>query len=62
VGSDTHDPSDAGAGIAELLTALQPLGLQRISYYERRRRIDVALDTLALPGAPATLTEGLERP
>lgn len=62
VGSDTHDPSDAGCGIAELLTALRPLGLKRISYYERRRRIDVALDSLPLLGTPATLTEGLERP
>lgn len=62
VGSDAHDPSDAGSGIAELLMALRPLGLKGISYYERRRRVDVALDSLALPGTPATLTEGLERP
>ncbi|AWE72997.1 polymerase and histidinol phosphatase family domain protein [Pseudomonas aeruginosa] len=38
------------------------MGLKRISYYERRRRIDVALDSLPLLGTPATLTEGLERP
>lgn len=57
VGSDAHDPSDAGAGIAELLEALRPLGLRNISYYEKRRRIDVALDSLALPG-----TAGLKRP
>ena len=62
IGSDTHDPSDAGAGIAELLEALRPLGLKSISYYERRRRIDVSLDSLTLPGTPATLTAGLERP
>lgn len=62
VGSDAHEPSDAGGGITELLAALRPLGLNSISYYERRRRIDVALDSLALPGIPAALAEGLERP
>lgn len=62
IGSDAHDPRDAGAGLAEMLAALRPLGLQRISYYERRRRIDVALDSLALPGVPVTLIEGLVRP
>lgn len=49
VGSDAHDPRDAGGGIRELLHALQPLGLQRISYYQRRRRIDVSLgDAMAI--------------
>ena len=62
VGSDAHDPSDAGAGIAELLETLRPLGLESISYYEKRRRIDVALDSLTLPGTLATLTAGLEGP
>lgn len=62
IGSDAHDPRDAGAGIADMLAALQPLGLQRISYFERRRRIDVALDTLVSPGAPITLKQGLVRP
>ena len=62
IGSDAHAPRDAGAGISELLEALRPVGLKSISYYERRRRIDVALDSLALPGTPATLTAGLERP
>lgn len=62
IGSDAHDPRDAGAGIADMLTALQPLGLQRISYFERRRRIDVALDTLISPGAPTTLKQGLVLP
>ena len=61
IGSDAHDPRDAGAGIADMLAALQPLGLQRISYFERRRRIDVALDTLVSPGAPITLKQGLLR-
>ena len=30
IGSDAHDPCDAGAGIAELLEALRPLGLKRL--------------------------------
>jgi histidinol-phosphatase (PHP family) len=55
IGSDAHDPRDAGAGIADMLAALRPLGLQRISYYERRRRIDVALDTLVSPSASITV-------
>lgn len=62
VWSDAHDPSDAGAGIAELLETLRPLGLKSISYYEKRRRIDVALDSLTLPGTLAILTAGLEGP
>lgn len=49
VGSDAHDPRDAGAGIADMLTALRPLGLQRISYYEKRQRVDVSLDNLIYP-------------
>lgn len=53
VGSDTHDPRDAGAGIGEMLATLKPLGLQTISYYERRRRIDVPVNTL-LCSVPAT--------
>lgn len=48
VGSDAHAPEDAGAGIAELLGALRPLGLEKISYYEKHRRIDVPLDSLNL--------------
>lgn len=62
IGSDTHNPSDAGAGIPELIEALRPLGLNSISYYERRRRIDVALDGLKLPGTSKTLIAGIERP
>jgi histidinol-phosphatase (PHP family) len=59
IGSDAHNPSDAGAGIVELLATLRPLGLRRISYYERRRRVDVALDSLALPSSPAILIDGI---
>lgn len=51
VGSDAHDPNDAGAGIAELLDELQPLGLQNISYYERRKKINVPLGGLLPTGA-----------
>lgn len=43
IGSDTHDPRDAGAGIRTLIDQLQPLGLSQISYYEKRRRIDMPL-------------------
>ncbi|ASF46365.1 histidinol-phosphatase [Methylovulum psychrotolerans] len=53
IGSDAHNPRDAGAGIADMLATLRPQGLlQRISYYEQRRRIDVALDTLVSPSNP----------
>lgn len=45
MGSDAHDPCDVGAGIPIMLQTLQPYGLQRISYYENRRRIDVSIDT-----------------
>ena len=62
IGSDAHDPRDAGAGIAELIAALRPQGLQRVSYYQRRQRIDVDLDTQTLSNAPVTLTQGLEKP
>lgn len=54
IGSDTHAPEDAGAGVAELMRELQPLGLGRISYYQGRRRIDVDIDTL-LPNDTFTI-------
>ncbi len=57
IGSDAHGPRDAGAGITDMLSVLRPLGLQRISYYERRRRIDVALDTLVLPKSTVATQE-----
>ncbi|WP_348687873.1 histidinol-phosphatase [Aeromonas bestiarum] len=53
IGSDTHDPRDAGAGIAELMHALHPLGLQRLSYFRQRQRTDIELDVLL----PATTPE-----
>ena len=59
VGSDAHDPRDAGAGISELLETLQPLGLHTLCYYERRRRVDVPLGTLA---ATMNATHGLIQP
>ena len=59
VGSAAHNPSDAGAGIEELLVALRPLGLKNISYYEQRRRIEVALESLVLPYAPVSLQKNL---
>ncbi|MFY3772332.1 histidinol-phosphatase [Providencia manganoxydans] len=54
IGSDTHDPRYAGAGIAELLAVLRPLGLQSISYYQQRQRIDVLLDDLQFHTVPAS--------
>lgn len=54
IGSDAHDPRDAGAGIAELVGALRPLGLQSISYYQQRQRIDVLLDDLQFHTVPAS--------
>lgn len=62
IGSDAHEPSDAGAGIAELLTALRPVGLRRISYYEQRRRVDIDLENPVLTGVPVVLPEGFIRP
>ncbi|MCU1730113.1 MULTISPECIES: histidinol-phosphatase [unclassified Pseudomonas] len=58
VGSDTHDPRDAGAGIGEMLGQLQPLGLRSISYYEARRRVDVPLDLLASTAGAESLING----
>lgn len=46
IGSDTHAPEDAGAGVLELMTTLRPLGLERVSYYRNRKRIDVHIDNL----------------
>lgn len=62
IGSDTHDPRDAGAGIAELLSALQPLGLERISYFRQRQRIDVPVCELQRPRVHPTFEEGVLRP
>lgn len=61
IGSDTHAPEDAGAGVAELMRTLQPLGLERISYYRGRRRIDVGLDTLLPRERSAILSQGTVR-
>ena len=44
IGSDAHDPLEAGAGIRTLVDELQPLGLERICYFEGRRRIEMPLD------------------
>lgn len=54
IGSDAHDPRDAGTGIAELIEALMPLGLQSISYYQQRQRIDVLLDDLQFHTVPVS--------
>jgi len=46
IGSDAHAPEDVGSGIDVMLRGLKPLGLQTISYFERRQRIDVPLSAL----------------
>lgn len=61
IGSDTHAPEDAGAGVAELMSELRPLGLGRISYYQGRRRIDVDIDTLLPKGTSTILKQGTAR-
>lgn len=49
IGSDAHELCDAGAGIAELMPELHRLGLQRLSYFRKRQRIDITLNSLLLP-------------
>lgn len=61
IGSDTHAPEDAGAGVAELMRELRPLGLGRISYYKGRRRIDVDIDILMPGGKSNMLKQGSAR-
>lgn len=46
IGSDAHAPADVGAGIDAMLQDLQPLGLETVSYFDRRQRIDVPLHEL----------------
>ncbi|MBL4835023.1 MAG: histidinol-phosphatase [Pseudomonas sp.] len=57
IGSDTHAPEDAGAGVAELMSALKPLGLSRISYYKDRKRVDVDIDALLPAGTNVSLNQ-----
>lgn len=59
LGSDTHDPRDAGAGIAELIHVLHPLGLKQLSYFKQRNRIDVALEDLLAPSTSKEKKGGL---
>lgn len=42
IGSDAHNPADVGEGVIALLHELAPLGVQTISYYEKRVRVDLA--------------------
>ena len=46
IGSDAHAPIDVGAGIRELVDALMPIGLTRISYFKDRQRVDVPVKLL----------------
>lgn len=59
IGSDTHSPEDAGAGLAELMKELRLHGLGRISYHKRRRRFDVDIDTLLPECVSIALNQGV---
>lgn len=48
IGSDAHAPADVGEGIEELLQMLIPAGLNTVSYFENRRRIDAPVHSLCL--------------
>lgn len=61
IGSDTHAPKDAGAGVAELMSMLRPLGLGRISYYQGRRRVEVDIEALLPEVKSTTLGQGAAR-
>lgn len=61
IGSDAHAPEDAGAGVIELMRVLRPLGLERISYYHDRRRVDVDISTLLPDRVSTTLEQGAAR-
>jgi len=50
IGSDAHAPADVGEGVIALLQELVPLGVQTISYYEKRVRVD--LPTVGMLVAP----------
>lgn len=49
VGSDAHAPQDVGAGVQELVDALVPSGLETVSYFQDRERVDVDVAALATP-------------
>lgn len=42
IGSDAHASADVGSGILEVVGALVPFGLDRISYFEQRKRVEVS--------------------
>lgn len=46
IGSDAHDPADAGAGIQELLRTLEQDGVRNVSYFENRRHVEVAIQDI----------------
>lgn len=41
IGSDAHTPGDVGSGVRDIISALVPLGLTRLSYFEARKRVDI---------------------
>ncbi len=51
IGSDAHAPEDVGVGVQALIHALLPLGLNAISYFENRRRVDIDAASLLSPQA-----------
>ena len=54
IGSDAHAPEDVGAGVGEVVDTLIPLGLEKVSYFERRRRIDINAADLRACAPPRT--------
>lgn len=47
IGSDTHSPENVGRGIQNMLTELENVNLKSISYYEKRKRVDIPLSNLS---------------
>lgn len=46
IGSDAHTPPDVGSGIKELIDKLAPVGINTLSYFENRHRVDIAIRDL----------------
>jgi histidinol-phosphatase (PHP family) len=57
IGSDAHEPCDAGAGISETIRNLIPYGLKTLSYYERRQRFDIDVENCDIKAQNKRLVE-----